>query len=122
VTLFRRRSVCLSRRVAQMPRRRTKRLATSREYVMRLMGWLLLALVTCAWLASELPVERAAMTDDSLAWRRTAQGWERLQVRPSEPTSDRPTLHPAIVGLLEILVPLGAMLAFSGRNACGSSQ
>jgi hypothetical protein len=96
---------------------------------MRLIGWLLLFLVGLIWLASQLPSDTSPAPGELAAnWRRTAQGWERLAL-PGPASTAAPTFHPVIVGALEILLVLGAMLAFSsapkqsrrpGGNSAGS--
>lgn len=57
-----------------------------------------------------------AAPDPKTAWRRTRDGWERpTWWRPAGP-SRRPGLHPIVVGLLELLLALGALIGFSGPS------
>jgi len=52
------------------------------------------------------------------SWRQTRQGWERREdfLSPSFEYR-RPTLHPAVVGSLEVLLSVTAMLALSRTPA-----
>lgn len=81
---------------------------------MRVVGVILLILVAVGWLIVELPL---APSPDSLdsddGWRRTRHGWQRMDQWPSAYRSQRPLLHPMVVGLLECLLTLSALLAFS---------
>ena len=85
---------------------------------MRLIGWFLLLLVALIWLASELPADKPSSGGELAAnWRRTTQGWEQLAVLATNSPAVVPTLHPATVGSLEILLVLVAMVAFSSAPA-----
>jgi len=77
--------------------------------------WLIIALLVLPWFTSEAP---AALAEDaSGGWRRTREGWQRVEcLRPPIPYR-RPGLHPAVVGSLEVLLTTTAMLALSGGRS-----
>ncbi len=83
------------------------------EAVPRVVG-LLLLLAFGIWLAGELPPEEgqgqlACQSD----WRRTIDGWERLEgIVPPTPTR-QPTLHPATVAAGQALLCLLALIALA---------
>ena len=98
---------------------------------MRRFRWLLIAAFVLPWfeyhvghhvlmvVASEAsgvrgtPGQALAGEDMSGPWRRTREGWQRMElVRPAIQYR-RPALHPAVVGSLEILLTMTAMLALS---------
>lgn len=80
---------------------------------MRLIGWLLLILLTLGWLASELPSTAVhAQATKKTEWRRTRDGWERPTWSRATATSCRLTLHPALIALLEISLVSAVLIAF----------
>lgn len=91
---------------------------------MRRIGWFLVLLVAIGWLACEIrlpetPTASGARLD---SWRRTRDGWEKATWLTSQIPSRRPALHPGVVGLLELLLSLTVLVAFSGHpsaNAAG---
>ena len=81
---------------------------------MRLVGWLFLALVGFAWVASEVPLSGdTPQPSYEVAWRRTAHGWEKPTAWHDKPAPHRPALHPMVVALLQVLLTLAALIAFS---------
>jgi hypothetical protein len=80
----------------------------------RTISWLVLVLLAVGWLASEIPdAEPASNGPHDSGWRRTSLGWEHVsQWTPSAPPR-RPALHPAVVGLLQLLLAAMALVAFS---------
>ena len=85
---------------------------------MRLIGWLLLLLVVFAWVASEVPLRGdSPQPSPEVAWRRTADGWEKTARWHNEPAVRRPALHPMVVALLQMLLALGALIAFSRNDS-----
>jgi hypothetical protein len=81
---------------------------------MRLIGWLLLLLIGLNWLASQLPSSTQTSSSGLAAnWRRTVNGWERLPLPATEGPTAAPAIHPALLGMLEILATLAAMKVFS---------
>jgi len=71
-------------------------------------AWLLLILVSSAWIACELDVQAPAVegSPPETSWRRTARGWEKSQswappIKPYEPA-----IHPAIVAAAQLFVGL----------------
>lgn len=86
---------------------------------MRRIGWFLVLLVAIGWLACEiqLPGTSPAAGARLDSWRRTRDGWERATWLTSQITSRRPALHPGVVALLELLLSLTILVAFSGRSA-----
>jgi len=80
-----------------------------RDYV-----WLLVLLAVVGWLATEVPLpETPAAADRPLdCWRRTPDGWQRATWLVRQTAARRPALHPAVVGLFELLACLAALIAF----------
>ncbi len=82
---------------------------------MRLVGLLLLILVGLLWLASEAPLAAPQPSAETpTGWRRTAEGWELASLWPLHRAPREPALHPAVVGLLQLLLAATALVAFSG--------
>ncbi|MEI8373500.1 MAG: hypothetical protein WCJ35_11790 [Planctomycetota bacterium] len=75
--------------------------------------WLIIVVFILPWLASEAAGPAAATEDISGSWRRTREGWQRLELLRPAIQYPRPTLHPAVVGSLELLLTMTAMLALS---------
>lgn len=77
----------------------------------RLAGWLLFVLVILGWALSEIPVARTPANEPSApTWRRTSDGWQR-QNAWTVPPPRSPRLHPTILGTLQVLVSVGALIA-----------
>ena len=85
---------------------------------MRWFGWVLLLLMAVGWLACEIPFSRtpSAPPRQLDCWRRTPRGWEQADWLAPEIPERCPALHPGVVGLLELLVSVTALAAFSGRG------
>ncbi len=78
--------------------------------------WLMIAVFVLLWFATEATAPAVATEDMSTGWRRTREGWQRIELlRPAIPYR-RPELHPAVVGSLEVLLTMTAMLALSKAN------
>ncbi len=79
----------------------------------------LLAWPACAAeAAGDCPALAACASDAGPydSWRQTSQGWQRCEDFLAPPIEyRRPALHPAVVGTLEILLSMTAMLALGGR-------
>src|SRR5580704_14904131 len=96
---------------------------------------LLLALFMLAWPA--IPVEAGGDCPDPFVgkngtvpitvcawdaepydpWRQTSQGWQRCENFLGPPIEyRRPALHPAVVGTLEVLLSVTALLALGERH------
>jgi predicted metal-dependent hydrolase len=83
---------------------------------LRKFRWLIIVLFVLPWLASDAIAPALASEDVSGGWRRTRQGWQRVElVRPAIQYR-RPALHPAVVGSLEVLLTMTAMLALSNER------
>ena len=75
----------------------------------------------CIWgFALALPVQMAesapedATVTQTAAWRRTVNGWEDRQywiINPPPPLPTATKIHPAVVGSLQFLMSLAALLA-----------
>ena len=85
---------------------------------MRSIGWLVVLLLAAGWLASEIPLTDApAVSQDGPdGWRRTRFGWQQRTWSTPEAPVRRPALHPAVVGLLELLLSVLALVAFPART------
>ncbi len=94
---------------------------------MRRFRWLIIAVLVLPWLANVAAapgsVGRAVASEDaSGGWRRTRDGWQRIELfRPAIPYR-RPALHPAVIGSLEILLTMTAMLALSRQRGTENMQ
>ena len=88
---------------------------------MRAIGLILLILIPGSWLASELPLASSPVQEDpDDGWRLTRHGWERMHQWNADGQTQRPLVHPIVVGLLQLLLSLIALIAFSkptGRRA-----
>jgi len=85
---------------------------------LRLPAIALLLLLGFSSAASDVSIATENRAD---IWRQTSQGWLRYGDVLEPPLEyRRPALHPAVVGALEILLTLSAMLAFSGPNVSGT--
>jgi len=82
-------------------------------WIVRWIGWLLLSLLLVGWLAAIVPLGDAEPDARLPAWRRTVDGWERPTWSTVGSGMGPPALHPAVVGALEALLSLLALLAFS---------
>ncbi len=52
------------------------------------------------------------------SWRQTSQGWQRCEDFLAPPIEyRRPSLHPAVVGSLEVLLSVTALLALGGEQS-----
>ncbi|HUT90892.1 MAG TPA: hypothetical protein VMY37_15415 [Thermoguttaceae bacterium] len=90
---------------------------------MRRLGWLLVLLAAVGWLATEvrLPETPAAPDRPLDSWRRTPDGWQRATWLAPQTPIRRPALHPVVVGLLELLVCLAALVAFPTGAETGAA-
>jgi len=74
---------------------------------------MLLLLLVAGWLATIVPLGDAESDGRLPAWRRTVNGWEHPTWATAGSEIGPPALHPAVVGALEALLSLLALLAFS---------
>jgi len=84
---------------------------------MRRFRWLIFALFALPWLASEAAAPVMATEDIAAGWRRTRDGWQRVETFCPPIPYRRPALHPVVVGALEILLTMTAMLALSNEES-----
>ena len=85
---------------------------------MRWIGWLLLLLVAVGWLAAEVPLSGTPpATGLQTDWRRTRDGWQRMNWLSEEVPLRRPALHPGLVALFVLLLSVTALVAFSTSTA-----
>ncbi len=85
----------------------------SETIFVRKIFWLLLMLMLIVWLGSEPSgISDASANEPTTAWRRTAQGWEKLNLYGPEIVYRRPELHPAIFGTLELALTSASLLLF----------
>jgi hypothetical protein len=82
----------------------------------RTFRWLIIALFLLPWLAGNAIAPSDAAEDMSGGWRRTSQGWQRVELVCPPMQYRRPALHPALVGSLEVLLTMTAMLSLSNRR------
>jgi hypothetical protein len=72
-------------------------------------GWVLAILFAASWFASEvrLPSEvRPSSASEQMVWRRTADGWEKMDGWSYGIERTPPALHPGVFGLLMIAATL----------------
>ena len=80
---------------------------------MRKIFWLLLTLLLIPWPGRESAgLSDASANETPTAWRRTAQGWEQLNLYSPEIVYRRLELHPAIFGTLELALTMASLLLF----------
>lgn len=89
---------------------------------MKRVGGLLLAVVLVGWILAEVPVARTEPAATTVAWRRTVNGWESAAAWSHGPQTRPIRLHPAVVGAFELLVSVGALMAFSTPKAVAPRQ
>ncbi len=80
---------------------------------MRRFRWLVIAVLVLPWIAGEATAPAVAVEDMSRSWRRTNEGWQRTELFRPPVQYRRPALHPVVVGSLEALLTMTAMLALS---------
>lgn len=81
---------------------------------MRSIGWILTVLMVLGWAASEVPfTDKAAPPPCQWAWRRTVDGWEQESAVLPRHVAPSPALHPMVVGTLQLLISLTALLGLS---------
>jgi hypothetical protein len=74
-------------------------------------GWILAVLLGICWLATEIPSplgDRKAPAQEQVLWRRTVQGWERIDDWTFVVEKTPPALHPGIFSLLMVTLSLSA--------------
>ena len=69
---------------------------------MRFLAWIFVALVSLAWLATEIEAPPAAAREPAQHWRRTRHGWERI----SRWQAPRRPLHPGWIAGVQALAAL----------------
>ncbi len=84
---------------------------------MHRIGWLVVILMILGWSASQIPsaAGHSQTTIDS-GWRRAAGGWEHRNWWPMPKATRGVPLHPGLIGLLEMFLAAGALVAFSSRK------
>jgi len=79
----------------------------------RTTGWVLVILIVLGWLATELQFRpRIDVPRVESPWRRTVDGWERRAWLPPEFSVQPPAVHPAMLGFVQALVSVAALVAF----------
>lgn len=86
---------------------------------MRWFGGLMLILVVAGWVACEMPFSETPTAPQRPpdCWRHTRYGWEQANWIGQPIPQRRPALHPGVVGLLELLVSIMALVAFPAHVA-----
>jgi hypothetical protein len=82
---------------------------------------ILLLLVGLGWVAAEIPLHDSDPSAALPTWRRTVDGWERPHWLSHESPCVRP-MHPAAVGTTELMLALGALIAFSSGRCVPVSR
>jgi hypothetical protein len=78
-------------------------------------GWILAILLVAGWLASEIPLNKAASQEGSIVqtcWRRTVNGWENSSQWDFFKVTHRPEVHPLFLSLFQCTAAT-AIAAFS---------
>ncbi len=74
-------------------------------------GWILAILCAACWFASEVRLPGdvpLASAPEQTVWRRTADGWEKMDGWVYSIERSPPALHPGVFGLLMIALTLSA--------------
>lgn len=90
---------------------------------MRWIGWIMTLLMTVGWAAAEIPVAeppRAGLAYND--WRHTRDGWQRPTWLDASIPARQPTLHPGVLGMLQLLVSLTALVAFPAFTSSGGKE
>jgi hypothetical protein len=78
-------------------------------------GWIIAVLCLFSWIASEirLPADdsQAVAVVEEFVWRRTADGWEKIDEWTCESNNSPPLLHPGVMALFMITLVLGVGVA-----------
>jgi hypothetical protein len=85
---------------------------------LRRVGWIVTGLVGLVWLIEELPAPKSSPQPGcATSWRRTNDGWERLEtiVPPSTPSC--PALHPSVLASAQALLSLLALIAWGSAES-----
>ena len=89
-------------------------------------GWVLTILCAACWFASEvrLPSEVApSSASEQMVWRRTADGWEKMDGWAYGIERTPPALHPGVFGLLMIAATLSVgIVRQEDRHSCLSGE
>lgn len=84
---------------------------------MRWIVVLVLLLTGIGWLMAEVRIGEPSLTQlTSSDWRKTRDGWER-PTWLAPPIEGKPAIHPAVVGIIQLLVSMLALVAFSGESS-----
>jgi hypothetical protein len=78
-------------------------------------GWIIAVICILSWIASEikLPADdaKAVAVAEEFVWRRTAEGWEKIDEWTYELNNTPPLLHPGVMALFMITLTLGVGVA-----------
>jgi len=79
---------------------------------------LLLGLLLVGWVLTEVPIAQTEPPAVASAWKRTVNGWEQANSWLAPPYVQHVSLHPAVVGALELFLSVAALvgLSLSGRQ------
>lgn len=84
---------------------------------MRPILWMVAILLAVGFLASEIRLPQADQaTTIETPWRRTEKGWMRATWLAPAARVEQPTLHPCVVGSLELLLSALALVAIPIRS------
>jgi hypothetical protein len=77
-----------------------------------------LLLIVASWTAGGISSPWLAPAADLTPWdwRRTRSGWQRAEWLMPPAVEQKPTLHPSVVAMLELLLSIGALAAFPARG------
>ena len=82
-------------------------------------GWILAILCAGSWLASEIDLPgdvQNAPAREETAWRRTVDGWEKVNEWTFAIEKSPPLLHPGVMGLLMLTLSLTVGIAKYGST------
>jgi hypothetical protein len=83
---------------------------------MRFLVGLFIVLASMAWLARQWPSDPASQSGVAASpWRHTVGGWEKLDLEPAA-NSHEPALHPALVGSMQVMLVMLALLSLPNKN------
>ena len=78
----------------------------------RIVGMLLI-LFALGWLASHVPATPAPDPPRTVSWRRTSDGWQRVDSLYADVPRSQPVFHPVVVGLTLLLFASAALIGLS---------
>ena len=103
----------------ELPSRRGNFLENgTRSAAVKWIGLGLLLVIAAGWTASSISLSWLAPANSLTPWdwRRTRNGWQQAEWLMPPPVQQKPTLHPSVVAMLELLLSIGGLAAFPAQG------